>query len=87
MGSVDKLIDGLDELFMELLDLCLLLRPVVRIGSDVDTVDVLVVLYERLDGVRREFESDLVAQHHIHVNNVSLDMDQLIVEKRFHEGV
>ena len=85
--SEDKLVDSLDELFVELLDLHLLLRPVVRISGDIHAVNVLVVLYEGLYGVWREFEGDLIAQYHIHVNNVSLDMDKLVVEERFHERI
>jgi hypothetical protein len=87
VSSEDKLVDGLDELFVELLDLYLFLRPVVRIGGDVHAVDVLVVLYEGLYGIRGEFESNLISQYHIHVNNVSLDMDELVIEKCLHQRI
>lgn len=87
MGSEDKLVYGLDEFFVELLDLHLLLRPVVRIGGDVHAVNVLVVFYERLYGIWRELESDFISQDHIHVNNVGLDMDELVVEEGFHQGI
>lgn len=87
MGSEDKLVYGLDEFFVELLDLHLLLRPVVRIGGDVHAVNILVVFYERLYGIWRELESDLISQDHIHVNNVGLDMDELVVKEGFHQGI
>lgn len=87
VGSEDELVDSLDELFVELLDLHLLLRPVVRMGRDVHTVNVLVVFYEGLYGIRGEFEGDLIPQYHIHVDDVGLDMDELVVEERLHQGI
>jgi len=87
VGAEDKLVDCLDELFVELLDLYLFLRPVVRIGGNVHAVNVLVVFYEGLDGIWGELEGDLISQDHIHVNNVSLDMDELIVEEGLHQRI
>jgi len=60
MRPVDKLVDSLNELLMELLDLHLLLRPAIRIGRYIHAMDILVVLDERLYRVGRELECDLI---------------------------
>lgn len=75
----DELVDGLDKVLVKLLALLLLLGPVVRVGLGVGAVDILVVLDERLDRVGSELEGDLVPQDHINVNNVSLQVDELVV--------
>jgi len=43
MSPVDKFVNGLDEFFVQLLHLQFLLLPVIRVGSDVDTIYILVV--------------------------------------------
>ena len=79
MGAEDKLVDGLNKILVKLLALLILLGPVVRAGLGVGTVDILVVLDERLDRVGGELEGDLVPQDHIDVDDVSLQVDELIV--------
>jgi hypothetical protein len=60
MCPVDKLIDGLNELFMQFFDLHVLLGPIVRIRGDVYTMDVFMILYQRFYRVGCELECDLV---------------------------
>jgi len=76
----DKFVDGLDKVLVQLLTLLLLLRPVISIGLDVDAVDVLVILDQRLDGVGRQLVSDLIPQDHVNMNDVSLKVDELVVK-------
>ncbi len=60
VGAEDELVDGLNEVLVKLLALRLLLGPVVRVRLRVDAVDILVVLDQGLDGVRRELVGNLV---------------------------
>ena len=87
MCPVDKLVDRLNELLVQLLDLHLLLRPIVGVDSDVDAMDLLVVLDERLDRFWRKLEGDLVSQDHVDVDDVCLDVDELIVEQCLDERI
>ena len=81
MSVVDKLVDGLDKIFMQLLALLLLLGPVVGVGLDVNAMDLLVILDKGVNGVCGQLESDLVAQNHVDVDNVSLEVDKLMAEE------
>ena len=87
MSSVDKLVDGLHKVLVELLALLLLLGPVVRVGFGVDAEDVLVVLDEGLDGFDGELECDLVAEDHVDVYDVGFDVEELVVEEGLDEGI
>lgn len=87
MCPEDKLVDGLDEVLVKLLALCFLLGPVVGVGLCIDTVDVLVVLNQGLDGVRRQLVSNLVSQYHVDVHNVGLEVDELVVEDGLNQRV
>jgi len=81
VGSVDKLVDSLNELFVHLLDLKLLLRPVVRVGRYIYTMNILVVFDQSFYRFRRELECDLVPEHHIDMDDISFDVKELIVEQ------
>lgn len=84
MGAVDELVDGLDKVFVELLALLLLLGPLVGVGLGVNAVNLLVVLDEGIDGVGGELKGNLIAQDHVDVDDVSLDVDELVVEEVLH---
>ena len=79
MRPEDKLVNGLDKVIVQLLTLLLLLGPVVRIGLSVDAVDVLMVLDQRLDSIGRQLVSNLVLQDHVNMDDVSLQVDELVV--------
>jgi hypothetical protein len=83
VGAKNKFIDALDKVFVKLLTLLLLVCPVVWVGLGIDTVNHLVVLNERIDGILCELVGDLISQNHVDMNNVSLNMDELIV----HDGL
>lgn len=40
-----------------------------------------MIVGEGLDGLRRQLESDLVLRHHVDMHDVSLDVNQLVVEE------
>lgn len=79
MRGEDKLVDGLNKVLVKLLALLILLRPVIRTSLGIGAVDVLVVLDERLDGVGGKLEGNLIPQDHVDVDDVSLQVDKLIV--------
>lgn len=87
MRAINELVDGLDKVLVQFLALLVLLRPVVCGGLGVDTVYLLVILYERLNRVRRELVPNFVPQDHIHVDNISLHMKELVVEQSLDKGV
>ena len=74
VGAEDKLVDGLDVILVKLLGLVILVGPVGGAGLCVDHVDLLVVLNESGDGIRGKLVGDFVAQDHVDVDNVSLDV-------------
>jgi hypothetical protein len=80
MSAEDELVDGLDEILVKLLALLLLLRPVVGVCLGVNAVNLLVVLDQSIDGVGSELVSDFVAQHHVDVDDVCLEVNELIAE-------
>lgn len=86
-SAVDKLVDGLDEVLMQLLGLVVLVRPVGGLGSGVNHVDILVKLDEGFNGVLAELESNLIAQNHVHMDHICLDMYELVVEERLDQGI
>ena len=86
-GAKYVAVDSLHELFLELLQLHLLLGPVPGAGGHVDRVDVLVVLGKRLDGLGGELECNLMLRHHVDVHDVGLDVDDLVVEDGLDERV
>lgn len=75
----DKLVDGLDKVLVELLALLLLLRPVVGVGLGIRTVDLLVVLNQGINCVCVQLICDLVAQDHVNVYDVGLNVNHLEV--------
>lgn len=87
MGSVHKLVDGLNKLLVHLLDLQLLLRPVVRIGRNVHTMDVLVILDQGFYRIWRELECDLIPEYHVDMDDICFDVKELIVEQGFNQRV
>ena len=80
----DKFVDGLDEILVKLLALLLLLGPVVCVCLGVDTVNLLVVLDESINGVGSQLVSNLVAQNHVNMDDVSFNVNQLMVEGVLH---
>jgi hypothetical protein len=87
VSAEDKLVDGLDKVLMKLLALLLLLGPVIGRGLCVNAEDVLVIVNQSVDGVGGELVSNLVAQDHVDVDDVSLNMNQLVVHDGLDEGV
>ena len=87
MGPVDKFVDGLDELLVHFLDLYFLLRPVVRIGRDVHTMDIFVILDQGFYRVWRELECNLIPEYHIDMDDICFDMQELVVEQGFYQRV
>lgn len=81
MCAENKLVDGLHKIFMQLLALLLLLRPVVGVRLGINAVDVLVVLDEGVNGFDGELVRNLVAQDHVDVNDVGLDVNELMAEE------
>lgn len=81
MGAVDKLVDGLDKVLVELFALLLLFRPVVGAGLCISAVDLVMVLDQGINGIGCEFVGDFVAQDHVDVNNVGLDVNELVAEE------
>jgi hypothetical protein len=79
VGAEDELVDVLYKIFVKLLALLLLIRPVVSVGLGIDTVNLLVVLSKSFDSVFGELVGDLVAQNHVDMNNIRLDVNKLIV--------
>lgn len=59
---------------MKLLCLGLLLSPMPRLCLAVLEIDILVVVYQLLDGVLRKLEGNLVGEHEVNVHDVGLDM-------------
>jgi len=87
VGAENKLVDVLDEIIVKLLALLFLVGPVVCAGLGIDTVDLLVVLNQSINGVFRELVGNLVSQNHVDMNNISLNVDQLIVHDSLNQGV
>ena len=46
-----------------------------------------MVLYQRLDRFRCKLEGDFILRDHVDMNNVSLDVYDLVVEKSFDQWV
>lgn len=86
-GPVDKLVGGLNKLLLQLLQLLLLLGPGPSVGIGVDREDFLMILDQRIDGVCRQLEGDLILGNHVYMNNISLDVNELEVEQRLHERI
>lgn len=80
MGAINEAVDGLDKVFVKLVALLFLVRPVMGSGLGVLAMYLLVVQDEGLDGVRRQLVGHLVAQDHVDVNDVGLDMEELVTE-------
>lgn len=57
------------------------------IRSGVDAMYLLVVLDQTVYCVLCKLVCDLVPQNHVHVNDVGLNMDELIVEEGFHQRI
>lgn len=47
-------------------------------------MNILVVLDQRLDGVGRQLECNLVPQYHIHMDNICFDVNELVVKERLY---
>ena len=58
--SVDELVSGLHEFFLQFLQLLFLVGPVPGVGSSVDREDFLVVVYQRVDSVLAELEGNFI---------------------------
>lgn len=84
MCAEDELVDGLHKVLVQLLALLLLLGPVVGVGLCVDAVDLLVVLDKGVNSLDGELVGDLVAQDHVDVDDVGLDVDELVAEEVLH---
>ena len=87
MGAEDEFVGGLDEVFLQLLELDFLLGPVPGAGGGVDRVDVFVVFDEGVDRLGRELEGHFVLRDHVDVHDVGFDVYQLVVEERFDQRV
>jgi hypothetical protein len=81
MSAEDELVDSLYKVVMELFALLFFLGPVVGVCLGIDAMNLLVVFNQRVDGVGGELVGDLVAQDHVNVDNVSLNMNELIAEE------
>lgn len=81
MCAKDKLVDGLDKVFVKLLGLLFLAGPVRRVCLGIDAVNLLVVVDESLDCVSGELVSDLVAQDHVDMDNVCFEVDELVAKE------
>lgn len=79
MRPKNEPVDCLDKILVQLLGLLILFRPVIGCGLGVNTVDLLVILDESTDRIWGELVGDLVAQNHIHMYNISLDVQKLKV--------
>jgi hypothetical protein len=87
VGAENKLVDVLDKILVELLALLLLIDPVVCVGLGINTVDLLVVLNKSIDGIFCELVGDLISQNHVDVNDISLNVNELIVHDSLDQGV
>jgi len=87
MSAEDELINGLDEVVVKLLCLLLLLWPVRDTSLSIWAVHILVVLDQGLDRLWCELVGDFVAQDHIDVNDIGLEMNHLVVIKGFAQRV
>ena len=81
MSAEDKLIDSLDKVFVEFLALLFFLRPFVSVCLGIGAVDLLVIFNQRVDCVGGELVCDLIAQNHVNVDNVSVDVNELMAEE------
>lgn len=87
MSPENKLVDGLNELIVHLLDLQLLLGPVVSIGRDFYTMYVFVILDQGFYRVWCKLECDLVPEYHVDMDDICFDVKELIVEQCFNQRV
>jgi hypothetical protein len=87
VGAEDELVDVLNKIFVKLLALLVLIRPVVSVGLGINAVNLLMVFNQSIDGVICEFVGDLILQNHIDMNNISLNMDELIVSDGLYERI
>ena len=87
MGAEDEFVGGLDEGFLQLLELGFLLGPVPGAGGGVDRVDVFVVFDEGVDRFRGQLEGHFVLRDHVDVDDVGFDVHQLVVEEGFDQRV
>lgn len=81
VGSEYVFVDCLNEVFVELLDLRFLIRPLPGPCRTIHEVDFFVKLNQIFDGVVRELESDLIRKNQVDVNNVGLNVEKLESEE------
>lgn len=60
---------------MQLLQLLVLVGPCPGVGGGVYREHFFVVFDERVDGVLRQFECDLVLRNHVDMDNIGLDVN------------
>ena len=56
-------------------------------GFGVHTVDILMVLHQRCDGLWCKLEGDFVLRHHVDMYNVRFNIDHLVVEETFDQRI
>lgn len=87
VGAEDELVDGLDEILVELLALLLLLGPVMGVGLSIHAVDLLVVLNQGINCVGIQLVGDLVAQDHVDMYDIGLNVNHLEVVAHVLAGI
>ena len=79
MSAIDVSIDSLNEVVLQFLQLAFFLGPVPGVGSNIDGIYILVVVYQCVDSVLSELESDLVLRHHVNVDHIAFNVYHLVV--------
>lgn len=78
LGLEDKLVNGLDEIFVQLRALLLLSRPLVSARLGIGAMDIVVISDQSIDGIPSELKGDFVAMNHVYMDNVGFHVEDLM---------